>query len=114
MEDGTRLNSLASLAGRSLGGDDLTEVATWVTRLGQLVRNLYGEKGQHFDSYSRARAINDFFTLNSNSYGHFTQILGVAKAIKHDVTNGLMTNVKSLAQVEIFADFIRTTRPTDF
>ena len=106
VEAGTRLHRSASTSPREIRGDELAEIATWVTRLGQLVRNLYGEKSQHFDSYSRALATRNFYTLHSNYYEHFTQMLGVANAIKHDVSKGLLVNFRSLAQAEVFADFL--------
>ncbi len=106
VETGTLLHGIASVSPDRIGGNELAEIAAWVTRLGQLVRNLYGEKSQHFDSYSRALATHNFYTLHSNHYTHFTQMLGVANAIKHDVSNGLLVNIKSLAQAEVFADFL--------
>jgi len=106
VDAGTRLHRSASSSRNGIEGDELVEVTTWVTRLGQLIRNLYGEKSQHFQSYSRALATNAFYTLHSNYYDHFTQMLGVAKAIKHDLDNGLLVNFRSLAQAEVFADFM--------
>lgn len=106
VEAGTLLHGCASTSSDSVGGNQLVEIATWVTRLGHLVRNLYGEKSQHYDSYSRALATEGFYILHSNYYQHFTQMLGVANAIKHDVTNGLLFDIKSLAQAEVFADFL--------
>ena len=106
VELGIRIHRSASVSSSGIGGDELAEVTTWVTRLGHLVRNLYGEKSQHFDSYSKALATQNFFTLHSNYYEHFTQMLGVAKAIKHEINHGLLVNFKSLAQAEVFADFL--------
>jgi len=106
VESGTRLNLIASTASRSIGGDELAEVATWVTRLGQLVRKLYGEKSQHFDSYAKALATEHFYSLHQHYYAHFAQMLGVARAIKHDISHGLLVNFKALAQAEVFADFL--------
>ena len=103
---GTRLNGSVSTSSSSIGGEELAEVATWVTRLGQLIRHLYGEKSQHFDSYSKALATEHFYTLHSNYYNHFTQMFGVARAIKHDLTQDLLVNFKTLVQAEVFADFL--------
>lgn len=103
---GARLHHSASTSPREIGGEELADVATWVTRLGQLVRNLYGEKSQHFDSYRRALETERFFTLHSNYYNQLTQMLGVANAIKHDASNDLLINFKSVAQAEVFVDFL--------
>ena len=106
VEVGRRLHRSASLSPRAIGGDELAEITTWVTRVGQLVRNLYGEESQHFVSYSRAVETESFYNLHSNYYAQLSQVLGVAQAMKHDVSNGLLVNVKSLVQAEVFSDFL--------
>ena len=103
---GIRLHQSASTSPSGVGGDELAELAMWVTRLGQLVRNLYGEKSQHFASYSKALSTNHFYNLHSNHYEHFTQMFGVAKAVHHDLKHGLLVDFKSLVQAEVFADFL--------
>lgn len=106
VEVGLRLHRSASMSDSGIGGDELAELAMWVTRLGQLIRKLYGEKSQHFASYNRALSTNNFYNLHSGYYDHFTQVFGVAKAIQHDLTHGLLVDFKSLVQAEVFADFL--------
>lgn len=106
VEAGQRLNRSASTAKSRIGGDELAEVAMWVTRLGQLIRKLYGENSQHFVSYNKALSVNNFYNLHSNYYDHFTQLFGVAKAIQHEIKAGLLINFRSLVQAEVFADFL--------
>jgi hypothetical protein len=106
VEVGSRLHRSAANSSSRIGGDELAEIAAWVTRLGHLVRKLYGENSQHFDSYSRALATQNFYVLHSNYYEHFTQMLGVALAIKHDISSGLLVDFKSFVQAEVFADFL--------
>lgn len=103
---GKRLHSIASSSSSSLGGEELAEVAMWVTRLGQLIRKLYGEESQHFSSYQKALSTDGFYALHSNYYEHFTQVYGVAKAIQHDFEKGLLADFKSLVQADVFADFL--------
>lgn len=103
---GQRLHQSAYLSSSSIRGDELAELAMWVTRLGQLIRKLYGETSQHFVSYSNALSTNNFYNLHSNYYAHFTQVFGVAKAVQHEIKNGLLVNLRSLAQAEVFADFL--------
>lgn len=106
VEAGTRLNQDILNSSSRINSDELIKVTTWVTRLGQLVRNLYGEKSQHFDSYSRALETKYFYGLHNQHYEHFSRMVGVANAIKHDVSNGLLVNFSSLARAEVFADFL--------
>ena len=97
---------LASRASSSLAGNDLASVSSWVTRLGQLVRKLYGDNSQHFDNYNRAISIDNFYTINSNWYGHISQVHGIALTVKHDIENDLLGSIKGLLQADIFADFL--------
>ena len=106
VEVGQRLNRSASTSSRGVAGDELAEVAMWVSRLGHLIQKLYGEKSQHFASYNRALATLSFYNLHSNCYEHFTQVVGVAKAIQHDIKRGLLGDFKSQVQAEVFADFL--------
>ena len=105
-ESGVRLNQIVSRSDEAIGGDLLVEFSTWVTRLGQIVRKLYGEQSQHFDSFSKALQRQNFYFLHSNNYDHIAQMAGVAKAVKHDIENGLLVDLKSLVQAEVFADFL--------
>ena len=90
-----------------MGGDELSELASWVIRLGQLIRHLYGENSQHFQSYTSASATGRFYSnLHSNNYAHLSQMVGVAKTIKHDLENGLLVNFRAIAQADIFSDFL--------
>lgn len=91
---------------RGIEGDELAEVASWVTRLGQIIRRLYGENSQHFKTYSTALATTNFYNLHSNWNAHLAQVVGVAKAIEHDLSSGLLTNFRAIVQADIFADFL--------
>ena len=66
VEVGQRLNRSASTSSRGVAGDELAELAMWVSRLGHLIHKLYGEKSQHFASYNRALATPSFYNLHSN------------------------------------------------
>lgn len=99
------LRTIQSLSD-TIDGENLIVVTTWVTRLGQLIRRLYGEKSQHFESYSTALSTNYFYNLHSQWNSHFSQMVGVARAIKHDLDNGLLVHFKALVQADIFADFL--------
>lgn len=90
----------------SMKGDELAEITSWVTRLGKIVRRLYGEKSQTFDSYSSALATPNFYTLHSNWNGHLSQMVGVAKSIMHDLEAGLLVDFKALVQADVFSDFL--------
>jgi len=101
----TLLRTIQS-SSNSIDGENLIAVTTWVTRLGQLIRRLYGESSQHFESYYSALSTDNFYYLHSEWNSHFSQMVGVARAIKHDLDNGFLIQFKALVQADVFADFI--------
>lgn len=106
VEIGMAIVLKASVASSALGGNDLAEVSSWVTRLGQLVRKLYTTESQQFDNYSIALKTQNFYSIHSNWYAQVSQMQGVALSIKHDYENGLLNNIRTLLQADIFADFL--------
>jgi hypothetical protein len=106
VKDGARHLRNAQSLSESMAGDDLVEVTSWVTRLGQLIRRLYGEESQHFKSYSSALATTGFYNLHGNWNSHFSQMVGVARTIQHDLNNGLLADFEALVQADIFSDFL--------
>jgi len=105
VETGIRILRRAQLDS-ALKGEDLAEVSTWVTRIGQLIRRLYGEKSQHFESYSSAINTPDFYFIHGNRNRQISQMFGLVKTIQHDLETGLLENFKSLIQADVFADFL--------
>lgn len=103
---GSQIVDRASVSGRNFSGDELVEVSSWVTRLGQLIRKLYGENSQHYKNYSNFISIDNFYIIHSNWYDHISKVQGVAITVKHDLENDLLFNVRGLLQAEIFAGFL--------
>jgi hypothetical protein len=91
----------------SMQDNDLAEVTKWITRLGQLIRRLYGLNSQHYDAYSSALTALNVETYYSiyRENKHLPQMLGIAQTIQHDLDTGLLENFKSLIQADVFADF---------
>lgn len=104
-EGAAHLRKAQSLS-NSIKGEELAVITEWVTRLGQIVRRLYGEKSQHFDSYSSALATPNFYYLHSDWNAHLSQMLGVARSVMHDLEAGLLEDFKTLVQADIFSDFL--------
>jgi hypothetical protein len=106
IELGAKIIRSASNSDSGFEGDQISEVMSWVTRLGQLIRKLYGENSQHFENYKKAISTENFYTIHSNWYGHVSQVHGIAITVKHDLENGLLGSIKGLLQADIFADFL--------
>ncbi|MEZ8042444.1 hypothetical protein ACED25_23135 [Vibrio sp. 1F263] len=96
----------ASTASSALEGTTLSEVSSWVTRLGQLLLKLYGKESQHYKNYEKAMELDSFYVIHSRWYGHISQVHGIVLSVKHDVENNLISNIRGLLQAEIFANFL--------
>lgn len=103
---GTAIVQKASKAGSRFEGNDIAEVSAWVTRLGQLLKKLYGEKSQHYENFSKAILTDGFYVIHSKWYNHIAQLHGIALTVKHDIENDLLSSIKGLLQAEIFANFL--------
>ena len=106
IDTGEKILQKASRADSSFEGSDLVEVSLWVTRLGQLLRKLYGENSQHYANFDRAISIDNFYIIHSDLYVHVSQVQGIALTVKHDIENDLLGSIKGLLQAEIFANFL--------
>ena len=103
---GEKLSAEAATAGSSLGNDKIQELLSMTARGGQLITRLYGKESQYYEMYQAATKINYFTVMHSNHYGHVSNLVGLFKGIKHDIDTGMLVNMKSLLQAEIFADFL--------
>ena len=103
---GAEINQRISVSDRSVDSEFTANVAMWVNRLGQLIRKLYGEQSQHFVSYTDAAKTINFYNLWKSHHLQFTQMLGVARAIKHEIDNDLLGDFRALVQADVFADFL--------
>ena len=90
----------------SLKGEELAEVTSWVSRLGNLLRRLYPSDNQHFETYSSALSTKQFYMLHSRWNAHFAQMLGVAQSVEHDINEGLLEDFRRLVQADLFVDFL--------
>lgn len=106
VETGLRMLQRAQLLSSGMDGEELADATAWVTRLGQMVRNVYGEQSQQFFSYSSALSTKEFYSIHSNWNKHVSQLVGVAKSVQHDLKQGLLFNLRSIVQADVFADFL--------
>ena len=89
-----------------LGHERVQELMSITARGGQLIRRLYGSDSQHSQMFESATETKYFTTMHSGYYSHVASIVGVFKAVEHDINSGMLANFRSLAQAEIFADFL--------
>ena len=106
VEIGMSILSKVQKLDSSLPANEVVDVSSWITRLGQLIRRLYGENSEHYKSYTHALSTTNFYNLHSNWNTHFAQLVGVSKSIQHDLTTGFLIDFRSIVQADIFADFL--------
>jgi hypothetical protein len=97
---------VAYVAGWKLGNEKIQELLSMTARGGQLITRLYGKESRYFEIYQAATKTPHFTTMHSNYYEHVSNIVGLFKGIKHDLEAGMLLNMKSLLQAEMFADFL--------
>ncbi|MGC2457044.1 MAG: hypothetical protein WA435_03505 [Gallionellaceae bacterium] len=103
---GEKLCTDASTAQSDLGNDRIQELLSMTARGGQLITRLYGNNSQYFEMFQASTRIPAFSTMHSNYYSHVSKLVGLFKGIQHDINAGMLSNIRSLVQAEIFADFL--------
>lgn len=103
---GEEISIAASKSDSGLGQDYITRTSTWVTKIGQIIRDICSEDSQYFKNYSDILKTKIFYIMHSNHYEHICVMTGIIKAIQDDYEKGLLVNFRQLLQAEIFADFL--------
>ena len=103
---GEKLAADASVAGDWLGHERVQELAAITARGGQLIARLYGSDSHYFQTFKAATQVKYFNIMHSHCYRHVADVVGIFKAVKHDIKSGMLVNFRSLIQAEVFADFL--------
>ncbi len=103
---GEKLVADASIAQRALGHDRAQELMSMTARGGQLITRLYGSDSHYFQMFEAAMQIPHFNRIFQRNYRHVADLVGIFKAVEHDIKSGMLANFRSLIQAEIFADFL--------
>ena len=103
---GEKLVADASVSKNWLGHDRAQELMSITARGGQLITRLYGSDSHYFQMFKAATQIQNFNKLFQENYRHVADLVGIFKAVEHDIKSGMLANFRSLIQAEIFADFL--------
>lgn len=103
---GERLAADASTSGNGLGHDRVQELASITARGGQLITRLYGSDSHCFQTFKAATQVKAFNSMHSHHCLHVADVVGIFKAVQHDIKSGMLANFRSLIQAEVFADFL--------
>ena len=71
-----------------------------------MITRLYGSDSHYFQRFKAATQVQRFNRLHSRHYIHVADMVGIFKAVEHDIKSGMLSDFRSLVQAEIFADFL--------
>lgn len=101
-----KLSIDASTARSELDHLRVQELLGVVARGGLLITKLYGADSHYFATFQAATRIPGFSSMHSNHCRHVSDVAGILKAVESNLESGMLSNFKSLAQAEVFADFL--------
>ena len=105
MQLGEKLSRDAARAEANLGPDRVEELGIIASRGGQIIRRLYGQNS-HYEEHLKRVIQNKYFTgMHSGNYEHVSELVGIIKGVQRDIQSGLLRDIRSLLQAEVFADF---------
>lgn len=103
---GEKLVADAAVSPNGLGHDRVQELMSITARGGQQITRLYGSDSHYFQMFNNATQTQSFHIMHSNWYLHVSDVVGILKAVEHDIKSGLLSDFRSLIQAEIFADIL--------
>lgn len=88
VNQGTSILMMAQSSPDIIKGVQLSEIASWVTRVGEMIRKIYGVESQQFTDYTKAVATQNFYNIHSNYHNQIAMVLGIAKSMARDLEDG--------------------------
>ena len=101
-----KLSIDASISDSSLSQNRVQELLSVVARGGQLITKLYGANSHYFSMFKKVISIDSFSSMYKHHFRHVSDVTGILKAVESDIESGMLSDFKSLAQAEVFADFL--------
>ena len=103
---GEKLVADASVSENWLTYDCVQELMSITARGGQLITRLYGSGSHCFQMFKTATQRQHFNKMSRRNYRHVADLVGIFKAVEHDIKSGMLANFRNQIQAEIFADFL--------
>ena len=103
---GDKLAADAAVASNGLPQERVQQLLSISARGGQLITRLYGADSHYMKMFQVPLKYPYFKSMNSNCYNHVSEVVGILKAVEHDINTGMLLNFRSLLQAEIFSDFL--------
>ena len=103
---GERLATDAATSSGGLGPERVQELSSIAARGGRLITRLYGADSHYYRAFRSIVQIEHFSSMHSNWHLHASEMVGILKAVQHDVGSGMLADFRNVIQAEIFADFL--------
>ena len=87
---GEKLIADASVSANNLGHERVQEFMSITACGGQLIRRLYGSNSQHSQMFERATITGNFHSIRGAWYRRIADIVGILKAVEHDIKLGML------------------------
>jgi hypothetical protein len=84
----------------------ITKLSFWTIKSGELLNTLYPKDNHYHQSLNSFRKNFTITNLHSGTAHYLSEVMGVLEAVKYDLENGLLDNIQSLLQADIFANFL--------
>lgn len=103
---GEKLVKDASTSDSVLGHDRIQELTSIAARGGNLIARLYGSESHYLEMLQSVLKTSNFSVMYSQYHSHVANMVGIFKAVQHDIENGMLINFGNLIRAEIFSDFL--------
>jgi hypothetical protein len=66
---------------------EVAKLMAWVARLGEILRDVYGDASEPFKLYTKAVSTRNFSDIHSNWHLHIAELVGLAQRLVDDIKN---------------------------
>ena len=101
-----RLSEDASQSRQSLDRTRVQELTSIAARGGRLIERLYGSESEHYRIHRSIMGTKGFAVMYQAHCTHLAELVGLFKAVKHDIDTGMLAEYRVLVRAEIFSDFL--------
>lgn len=106
VEIGEALAADAAVSSSGLGPQRVQELNSIAARGGWLLTRLYGADSHYYRTFQSITQVPHFSAMHSNCHIHVSELVGILKAVEHDIESGLLSDFRNVIQAEVFADFL--------
>ena len=90
----------------SASGELISKFSSWSMRVKGIIKIIHGNDNGYLESFNSV--MNNISPININNSKHelLYQVKGILEALKYELENGLLIDLKTLLQADFFSDFL--------